>query len=119
MKHQSLPAGVSRQALVDWFREGRQRTKEIFAIPTADAYYDRPIPLRNPIVFYEGHFPAFNINTLMKLAMKCRGIDEHYETLFARGIDPDSVDAMKSPAEVWPSRAEVQAYGARADGIIE
>jgi formylglycine-generating enzyme required for sulfatase activity len=94
-------------------------SRQVFAIPIDDAYYDRPIPLRNPIVFYEGHLPAFNINTLMKLAMRCRGIDEHYETLFARGIDPDSVDAMKSPAELWPSRAEVQAYGTRADGIIE
>jgi formylglycine-generating enzyme required for sulfatase activity len=84
-----------------------------------EAYYDRPIPLRNPIVFYEGHLPAFNINTLMKLALKCHGIDEHYEVLFARGIDPDSVDAVKSPTDLWPSRAEVQAYGARADAIIE
>ena len=94
-------------------------SRQVLSIPIEDAYYDRPIRLRNPIVFYEGHLPAFNINTLMKLAMKCRGIDEHYETLFARGIDPDSVDAMKAPTEVWPSRAEVQAYGARADGIIE
>ena len=94
-------------------------SRQVLSIPIEDAYYDRPIRLRNPIVFYEGHLPAFNINTLMKLAMKCRGIDEHYETLFARGIDPDSVDAMKAPTEVWPSRAEVQAYGERADGIIE
>jgi iron(II)-dependent oxidoreductase len=119
VRHLSLPDGVTRDDLIRWFRHGRATSHEVFSIPIEDAYYDRPIPLRNPIVFYEGHLPAFNINTLMKLAMKCRGIDEHYETLFARGIDPDSVDAMKSPAELWPSRAEVQAYGARADGIIE
>src|SRR5690242_21070927 len=46
-------------------------------------------------------------------------IYEHYEVLFARGIDPDSADAVKAPTDVWPSRAEVQAYGARADAIIE
>jgi formylglycine-generating enzyme required for sulfatase activity len=94
-------------------------SRRVFAIPVEDAYYDRPIPLRNPIVFYEGHLPAFNINTLMKIALKCHGIDERYEVLFARGIDPDSVDAVKSPTDLWPSRAEVQAYGARADGVIE
>src|SRR5258708_391402 len=119
MKHQSLPAGVSRQALVDWFREGRQRTKEIFAIPTADAYYDRPIPLRNPIVFYEGHLPAFSINTLIKLAFQREGIDEQFEVLFARGIDPDSPDAVKDPASVWPARANVLAYGVTADALLE
>src|SRR5689334_15196645 len=94
-------------------------SRRVFSIPVPGAYYDRPIPLRNPIVFYEGHLPAFNINTLMKLALECKGINEHYEVLFARGIDPDSVDAVKSPTDVWPSRAEVQAYGARADAIIE
>ena len=42
----------------------------------------------------------------MKLALKCHGINERYEVLFARGIDPESVDAMKSPADLWPSREE-------------
>ena len=94
-------------------------SRRVFSIPVQDAYYDRPIPLRNPIVFYEGHLPAFNVNTLMKLALKCHGIDERYEVLFARGIDPDSADAVRSPADLWPSRADVQAYGARADTMIE
>ena len=46
---------------------------QLFTIPTAEAYYDRPIPLRNPIVFYEGHIPAFAVNTLIKLALKRDG----------------------------------------------
>ena len=119
MRHLSFPDGATREDLVHWFRRGRAVSRQVFAIPIAGAYYDRPIPLRNPIVFYEGHLPAFAINTLMKLALKCRGIDEHYEVLFARGIDPDSVDAARPPTELWPSRAEVQAYGARADAILE
>lgn len=108
-----------RTDLIQWFREGRARSAEIFAIPRADAYYERPIPLRNPIVFYEGHLPAFTINTLTKLTLGERGIDEHYETLFARGIDPDSADAAKAPTDVWPSRDCVQAYGRTADQMIE
>ena len=31
-----------------------------------EAYYSRPIALRHPIVFYEGHLPAFSFNTLVK-----------------------------------------------------
>src|SRR6266481_2295627 len=97
MKHASFPDGVTRQVLVDWFHEGRERTKKIFAIPKPDTYYERPIQLRNPIVFYEGHLPAFTVNTLIKLALRREGIDEGLEVLFARGIDPDSPDAVKDP----------------------
>lgn len=108
-----------RRDLLNWFREGRARSAEVFAIPKPDAYYDRPIPLRNPIVFYEGHLPAFNINTVIKLTRNERGIDERYEVLFARGIDPDSPDAAKSPTDAWPSRNCVQEYGRQSDAMIE
>lgn len=103
----------------EWFRDGRARSAEVFAIPKPDAFYDRPIALRNPIVFYEGHLPAFNINTVIKLVRGERGIDEHYETLFARGIDPESEDAAKSPTDLWPSRDCVHKYGRDADAMIE
>ena len=46
-----------------------------------DAYHDRPIALRNPIVFYEGHIPAFAVNTLIKLALRRDGIDDDEITL--------------------------------------
>src|SRR5438270_3839656 len=119
MRHAAFPEGLTRDQLVDWYRDGRRITHELFTIPKADAYYDRPIPLRNPIVFYEGHIPAFAVNTLMKLALRCHGINDRYEVLFARGIDPESVDAMKSPTDLWPSREEIAAYAARVDGMVE
>ena len=101
------------------FRESRRRTKRLFEIPRAECYYSRPIPLRNPIVFYEGHFPAFAVNTLIKLVLKQPGIDENFETLFARGIDPEDEASAKSPTDLWPTRQRVQEYGARADAMIE
>jgi iron(II)-dependent oxidoreductase len=119
VKHAAFPDGITREDLVRWYRAGRERSKEVFTIPHGDAYYDRPIDLRNPIVFYEGHLPAFAINTLLKLGLKRDGINEPYEVLFARGIDPDSPDAVKSPTDVWPSRTAVQEYGAEADALIE
>src|SRR5262245_7396257 len=119
MRHAAFPDGATREDLVRWFRHGRAVSREVFSIPIADAYYDRPMSLRNPIVFYHGHLPAFTINTLMKLALKCCGIDERYEVLLARGIDPDSADAEKPPTDLWPSREQVAAYGARADAVIE
>jgi formylglycine-generating enzyme required for sulfatase activity len=119
MKHAAYPEGLSRRQAVEWYRAGRARSKRVFAIPRPEAYYDRPIHLRNPIVFYDGHLPAFAVNTLIKLALQQPGIDEHYEILFARGIDPDSPEAAKSPTDLWPKRHEVEAYGAAADKLIE
>ena len=119
MKHAAFPRGITREDLLVWYRAGRQISKAVFTIPTESAYYERPIDLRNPIVFYEGHLPAFAVNTLIKLALKGYGIDDDYEVLFARGIDPDSPEAVKNPTDVWPRREQVQAYGRTADAMIE
>jgi len=118
MQHAAFPEGLTRDRLIDWYRDTRRITHELFTIPTADAYYERPIRLRNPIVFYEGHIPAFAVNTLIKLALKHEGIDPEFETLFARGIDPESEDAAKAPTDFWPSRDEILAYGRDADDLI-
>ena len=62
-----------------------------------EAYYSRPIALRHPVVFYEGHLPAFSLNTLVKKALGRPGVDERLERLFARGIDPeDEASASRS-----------------------
>jgi ergothioneine biosynthesis protein EgtB len=119
VKHPAFPNGVTRDDLLQWFRDGRARTREVFTIPKPETYYERPIALRNPIVFYEGHLPAFCINTLMKLALGREGINEDYETLFARGIDPEDEAVVKDPSSLWPTRDAVQAYGAEADAIVE
>lgn len=108
-----------RAEIAERYRIGRRRSAEIFGIPTADAYFDRPIALRNPIVFYEGHLPAFNVNTLVKLTHGRLGVDANYERLFARGIDPETEDGAKSPTDLWPSRECVQKYGRAADALIE
>ncbi|HVG25130.1 MAG TPA: SUMF1/EgtB/PvdO family nonheme iron enzyme [Thermoanaerobaculia bacterium] len=102
-----------------FYRSMRVRTRELFDLIAPEAYYARPIRLRNPIVFYEGHLPAFAVNTLAKLTLGRTGCDEHYETLFARGIDPADEASAKSPTDLWPSREEVQAYGREADALVE
>ena len=119
LRHQVFDGDVTPDILVDWYRRARARTRELFGLITEEAYYDRPIPLRNPLVFYEGHLPAFAVNTLIKLTLKRPGIDEEFETLFARGIDPEDEAAAKAPTDLWPSREEVQAYGTEAERLIE
>jgi ergothioneine biosynthesis protein EgtB len=109
-----------RDALVARYQAARKRTRELFAIPSDDAYYTRPISLRHPLVFYEGHLPAFSVITLVKNALGLPGVDGQLETLFARGIDPESqAAAQASVRELWPTREEVVAYGRAADALIE
>ncbi|HYC59854.1 MAG TPA: SUMF1/EgtB/PvdO family nonheme iron enzyme [Thermoanaerobaculia bacterium] len=108
-----------RDELISTYRAYRARTHQLFDLFPPEAYYARPIALRNPVVFYEGHLPGFCVNTLVKLTLKREGVDERLETLFARGIDPEDETAVKSPGDVWPSREEVQAFAAACDAKVE
>src|SRR5207249_4871194 len=82
---------LDRQSLVEWYHRNRARSRMLFDLLVSDAYYSQPITLRHPIVFYEGHIPAFSFNTLVKKALGGRSIDPALETLFARGIDPAEI----------------------------
>src|SRR5215467_2914065 len=102
--------------VVERYRRNRQRSRELFDLLADEAYYSKPIALRHPVVFYEGHLPAFSFNTLVKRALGRPGIDARLERLFARGIDPaDAPAATHHARDVWPSRDVVQAFAAEAD----
>lgn len=119
LRHPAFPQGVSRDDLQLWYRRNRERSREIFAYVRDEAYYERPIALRNPIVFYDGHFPAFSFNTLVKLAHGESSIDPELESLFARGIDPEDEASVHDPADLWPARERVQAFVAECDRRVE
>jgi ergothioneine biosynthesis protein EgtB len=106
-----------RQALLAWYLRNRVRSQALFDLLSEEAYYSQPIALRHPIVFYEGHIPAFSFNTLCKRGLGEPSIDERLETLFARGIDPSEAEAaggVRGP-DRWPSRSEVRQFAAEAD----
>jgi ergothioneine biosynthesis protein EgtB len=107
---------VDGPALAAWYRRNRARSRTLFDLVDERAYYTRPIDLRNPIVFYEGHLPAFGFNTLVKRGLGGASIDPELETLFARGIDPEAAAAARgNPEDLWPSRERVHAFVDEAD----
>jgi hypothetical protein len=67
------PMTGRRERFLRWFRENRRRTEELFSIVDESCYYERPIPLRHPLVFYEGHLPGFNVITHVKGALGMSG----------------------------------------------
>ena len=110
---------VDRQIAIHTYLENRGRSESLFNLLDDDAYYERPIPLRHPVVFYEGHIPAFSVNCFLKKGLGHPGLDDELERLFARGIDPrDHQAAVRSAVNAWPRRARVQRYARKADRAI-
>jgi gamma-glutamyl hercynylcysteine S-oxide synthase len=106
---------------VEWYRRNRARSRALFDLLSDDAYFSRPISLRHPIVFYEGHLPAFTFNTLIKRALARPSIDAELEQLFARGVDPHepTTEPGSDTSDGWPCRARVLAFSNEVDRQVE
>jgi gamma-glutamyl hercynylcysteine S-oxide synthase len=114
------PPAIDRDGFLNWYKRNRIRSRYLFDRVRAEAYTMRPIPLRHPAVFYEGHIPAFSFN---KLAFEAYGrppIDLGLQQLFERGIDPsDASSAAAEQRPSWPSRAQVWDFAAKCDAAVE
>jgi len=114
----AVATSLDRELLASWYTRNRERSLALFDTVLPEAYEARPIPLRNPICFYEGHLPAFSVNTLLKRGLGDTGIHPDYEVLFERGIDPEDEGKVPSGQSRWPSRIEIRSYAAAADRAI-
>ena len=68
---------LDREAALSWYRRNRDRSRRLFDMLPEHVYYSRPIALRHPIVFYEGHLPGFSFNTLVRRGLGQPSIDPH------------------------------------------
>ena len=112
---------LDRDAVFGWYRRNRMRSAQLFDMLAERVYVTRPIALRNPIVFYEGHLPGFSVNTLIKKGLGRPGVDARLEEIFARGIDPDD-ESRASPrggVSAWPARDEVRRFAEACDRLVE
>lgn len=113
-------AMLDRGHLVQWYQRNRKRSAELFGLVRDEAYYDRPIPLRHPFVFYDGHLPAFSFNTLCVRGLGEPSIDPPLQRLFERGIDPGNAqDAAQHQRLDWPSESEVRRFARECDARVE
>lgn len=115
----SVRPALDRRPLIDWYRANRERSRELFDAIAPDAYYARPISLRHPFVFYEGHFPAFSFLVLHERGLGKARLDPALEELFERGIDPrDAAAAQAAARDDWPDRAAVRRFADACDAAV-
>jgi len=90
-------SALDRRALLDWYSRNRQRPSDVFDLLVDEAFCSRPIALRHPTVFYEGHLPAFSVKTLVRRGLGRPSIDASRERLVARGINPHGAALRPHP----------------------
>ena len=89
-----------------------ERTDRIFGFVEEEALLARPIPLRQPFLFYVGHLPAFAWNHLGRGALGLPSFAPELDALFEAGIDPpdDADPPRQDDAAVWPPLGRVLAF---------
>jgi ergothioneine biosynthesis protein EgtB len=96
------------------------RTDTIFGFVSDDGLLARPIPLRQPFLFYVGHLPAFAWNHLGRGVLGLPSFAPDFDALFEAGIDPpdDAAPARHDDAALWPPLERVYAYRDRVRSIL-
>src|SRR2546428_2369657 len=103
------------ESLADQLTGIWRRTDLLFGIVRSEFVLARPIALRNPILFYIGHLPAFCSNHYCRAVMRRPPIDPTFDEIFERGIDPDVDDPSRchphpEAPDAWPTLGDVLAY---------
>ncbi|ODM23342.1 hypothetical protein SI65_00931 [Aspergillus cristatus] len=89
-----------------------------------EALHEKPIPLRNELIFYLGHIPTFEDIHLSRATKEPPIEPVYYQTIFERGIDPDvdNPDNCHDHSEVpdtWPSLDEILSFREKVCARIE
>jgi ergothioneine biosynthesis protein EgtB len=106
-----VTAAPALATLKDRLEAAWERSDRIFALLDRAAWYERPIALRQPFIFYVGHLPAFAWNQVARGVLGRDGFRPELDALFARGIDPVGVDRYEpDAATLWPEPRDVLAY---------
>ncbi len=95
--------------VLDQLQAAWRRSDALFALLEEGAWLQRPIALRQPLIFYVGHLPAFAWNQLNRGLLKEPSFNPGFDALFEFGIDPlDEGDVPEEPD--WPDMADILAY---------
>lgn len=107
------------EALRRELADARQQTDSLFHLIGPGSLYSRPIAERHRLIFYLGHFEAFDFNLIARRSMSAPSLNRQFDTLFERGIDPAPGEAPLDSPRDWPARSEVDRYSAQTRSWID
>lgn len=114
---------AKRAELRAYFHTTLDRYEQLFeTLRNDEAYYEKPITLRHPLIFYLGHTATFFINKLVLAGVLAERINPRLESIFAVGVDEMSWDDLNTAHYDWPAVEEVMVYRramrAKVDDLI-
>src|SRR5581483_6413042 len=105
-------SNVMDQRLRAELAHARQETDRLFDLIAPATLYERPIAERHRLIFYLGHFDAFDWNLLARRSAGEEPFHPEFDRLFERGIDPSPGEEPADSPRDWPRIQEVVAYNA-------
>lgn len=106
---------LMRQSLRNYFTNTFDEYTRLFdALACDEAYFEKTISLRHPLIFYFGHTATLFINKMLLARLVDKRIDEHMESIFAVGVDEMSWDDLDEENYDWPSVQAVRDYRLKA-----
>ena len=110
---------TKRVELKRYFKATWQRYESLFSLINNDgAYYERPEPLRHPLIFYFGHTASFYINKLILGKYITQRMNPHIEAICAVGVDEMSWDDLNSAHYDWPSVDNIRSYRQQVFALV-
>ena len=110
---------LKRQELKQYFNQTWALYESLFELIKHDeAYYVKAEPLRHPLIFYFGHTATFYINKLKLGKYLDERVNDHFESMFAIGVDEMSWDDLDETHYQWPSVAEVKTYRDQVKQVV-
>lgn len=108
-----------RAHLKTYFTETWELYESLFSLINDDsAYYQRPEPLRHPLIFYYGHTAVFYVNKFMLGKYLKSRINPDFESICAVGVDEMSWDDLKPDNYQWPDVSQVREYRDQVKALI-
>jgi 5-histidylcysteine sulfoxide synthase/putative 4-mercaptohistidine N1-methyltranferase len=108
-----------RREIADYFNATFDKYDLLFeTLKTDQAYYQKSIPLRHPLIFYYGHTATFFVNKLLLAGLIEKRINPKFESMFAIGVDEMSWDDLDEAHYDWPPVADVKAYRQQVKKVI-
>ncbi|WP_417542909.1 5-histidylcysteine sulfoxide synthase [Methylophaga thalassica] len=112
-------AADKRQEIADYFNFTFERYESLFDMLIDDqAYFQKSIPLRHPLIFYFGHTATFFVNKMLLAGLIDKRIDSKFESMFAVGVDEMSWDDLNEDHYDWPAVEEVKAYRKKVQAMV-